>query len=235
MASPISIRPAWRWAKNKPVLLHPCIIYPALAVHEAAREFSHQTRLLETNCKLGCSQHVYSSCKVTDKSYLELSQTDVYAQSNVKHTEYLTQSNQRCLLHLRPDLAIQQIHLRSTLSLICTTQLTSGPTADGGSDKIISGAEVEVSGNLQTSVVVEDPALFGAVVTVLHRRTVAAVLQTAEGQTWLGDDVEEGTLLQRAGGGGGAKRETWWWKYTADSHFVIFLQFIQNQNVSDLK
>lgn len=152
----------------------------------------------------------------------------VYAQPNVKHTEYLTtaQSNQRWLLHLLHDLVVQQIHLRSTLSLICTTRLTSGPTTDGGSDKIISGAEVEVSGNLQTSVVVEDPALFGAAVTVLHRRTVAAVLQTAEGQTWLGDDVEEGALLRRAGGGGGAKRETWWWKCTADSHFVIFLQFI---------
>lgn len=66
---------------------------------------------------------------------------------------------------------------------MCTTWLTSGPTADGGSDKIISGAEVEVPGNLQTGVVVEDPALFGAVVTVLHRGAVGAVLQAAEGQT----------------------------------------------------
>lgn len=94
----------------------------------------------------------------------------------------------------------------SRLSLICTTRLTSGPYADGGSDKIISGAEVEVSGNLQTSVVVEAPALFGAVVTVLHRWTVGAVLQTAEGQAWLGDDVEEGALLRPARWGVGWKR-----------------------------
>lgn len=84
----------------------------------------------------------------------------------------------------------------------------SGSPQAPPSDKIISGAEVEASGHLQTSVVVEDPALLGAVVTVLHRGAEGAVLQAAEGQTRLGDDVEEGALLQRAGGRG-VKREKW--------------------------
>lgn len=93
--------------------------------------------------------------------------------------------------------------LASALGLICTNLLTSGPTAVRSLDKIISGAEVEVSGNLQTCVVVEDPVLYGAVVTVLHCGAVGAVLQTADGQTWLGDDVEEGVPLRRAGSGEG--------------------------------
>lgn len=93
----------------------------------------------------------------------------------------------------------------STLSLICTNLLTSGPTADGSLEKVISGTEVEASGDLQTCVVVEDPGLYGSVVTVLHCGAVGAVLQTADGQTWLGDDVEEGVLLRRAGN----ERDRW--------------------------
>lgn len=73
--------------------------------------------------------------------------------------------------------------LASVLGLICTNLLTSGPTAARSLDKIISGAEVEVSGNLQTGVVVQDPVLDGAVVTALHRGAVGAVLQAADGQT----------------------------------------------------
>lgn len=73
----------------------------------------------------------------------------------------------------------------------------SGPRAVRSLDKIISGAEVEVSGNLQTGVVVQDPVLDGAVVTALHCGAVGAVLQAADGQTWLGNDVEEGVLLWR--------------------------------------
>lgn len=63
-------------------------------------------------------------------------------------------------------------------------------------EKIIRGTEVEVSSDLQTSVVVEDPRLYWTVVTVLHSGAIGAVLQTADGQTCLGDDVEEGVLLQ---------------------------------------
>lgn len=55
-----------------------------------------------------------------------------------------------------------------------------------------------MSSNLQTGVVAEDPVLYGAVVAVLHRGAVGAVLQTADGQTRLGDDVEEGVLLRPA-------------------------------------
>lgn len=40
--------------------------------------------------------------------------------------------------------------------------------------------------------------MYGAVVAVLHRGAVGAVLQTADGQTRLGDDVEEGVLLRPA-------------------------------------
>lgn len=50
-------------------------------------------------------------------------------------------------------------------------------------EKIIRGTEVEVSSNLQMGVVVEDPRLYGTVVTVLHGGAVGAVLQTADGQT----------------------------------------------------
>lgn len=46
-------------------------------------------------------------------------------------------------------------------------------------------------------VVVEDPGLYGTVVTILHCGAEGTVLQTADGQTWLGDDVEEGVLLWR--------------------------------------
>lgn len=81
----------------------------------------------------------------------------------------------------------------------------SPPRADGSLEKIISGAEVEVSSNLQMSVVVEDPGLHGTIVTVLHCGAVGAILQMADGQTWLGDDVEEGVLLQRAR----SERDTW--------------------------
>lgn len=86
----------------------------------------------------------------------------------------------------------------STLGLMCTNLLTWGPTADGSLEKIISGTEVEASRDLKTCVVVKDPGLYRAVVTVLHCGAVGAVLQTADGQTWLGDDVEEGVLLRRA-------------------------------------
>lgn len=55
-----------------------------------------------------------------------------------------------------------------------------------------------MSGHLLTRVVVEDPVLNGAVVTVLHRGAVSAILQAADGQTRLGDDVEEGALLREA-------------------------------------
>lgn len=65
-------------------------------------------------------------------------------------------------------------------------------------EKIIRGTVVEASSNLLTGVVVENPRLQGAAVTVLHSGTVGAVLQTTDGQTWLGDDVEEGVLLQCA-------------------------------------
>lgn len=50
-------------------------------------------------------------------------------------------------------------------------------------EKIIRGTEVEVSSDLQTSVVVEDPRLYWTVVTVLHSGAIGAVLQTADGQT----------------------------------------------------
>lgn len=63
------------------------------------------------------------------------------------------------------------------------TVLTSGLTADGSLEKVISGTEVEASGDLQSGVVVQDPGLNGTVVTVLHRGAVGAVLQTADGQT----------------------------------------------------
>ena len=45
-----------------------------------------------------------------------------------------------------------------------------------------------------------------AVVTGLHRGAVAAILQPADGQTRLGDDVEESMLLH--GSGGDRERET---------------------------
>lgn len=45
----------------------------------------------------------------------------------------------------------------------------------------------------------EDPGLHRTIVTVLHCGAVGAILQTADGQTRLGDDVEEGVLLQPAG------------------------------------
>lgn len=98
--------------------------------------------------------------------------------------------------------------------------LTSGPTADRSLDKIISGTEVETSGNLQTCVVVEDPVLYGTVVTVLHCGAIGAILQAADGQTWLGDDVEEGVLLRWVGSEKGqtvVKVEVW------DSRIIIHL------------
>lgn len=96
--------------------------------------------------------------------------------------------------------------------------LTSGPTADRSLDKILSGTEVEASGNLQMCVVVEDPVLYGTVVTVLHCGAIGAILQVADGQTWLGDDVEEGVLLRwvrRENGQRAVKAEVW------DSRIII--------------
>lgn len=107
-------------------------------------------------------------------------------------------------------LTTQQLKLPSacTLSLMFTILLTSGSRADRNLEKIISGAEVEASGHLQTGVVVEDPVLYRTVVTVLHCGAIGAILQTADGQTWLGDDVEEGVLLWWAG----SERDRWWWR-----------------------
>lgn len=84
--------------------------------------------------------------------------------------------------------------------LTYTNMLTSGPTASesiSSSEKIISGTVVEVSSHLQMGVVVEDPVLHWAVVTVLHCGPVGAVLQATDGQTRLGDDVEESVLLRQ--------------------------------------
>lgn len=64
------------------------------------------------------------------------------------------------------------------------------------SENIISGVEVEAFSHRETSEVVESPRLYGTTVTVLHRGAVGAVLQTADGQTWLGDDVKEGVPLR---------------------------------------
>ena len=74
----------------------------------------------------------------------------------------------------------------------------------------------------------EGPALFGAAVTELHRGAVGAVLQTAEGQTRLGDDVEEGALLRRVPGEGWKGRngdESTPQSHTLLSCIVPFLQF----------
>lgn len=69
-------------------------------------------------------------------------------------------------------------------------------------EKIISGIVEKAPSDFHTCVVVEDPGLYGTVVTGLHCGAEGAVLQTANGQTWLGDDVEEGVLLRRAGSEG---------------------------------
>lgn len=61
--------------------------------------------------------------------------------------------------------------------------------------KVISGAVVQLPKHLQPGEVPQDPGLQGATITVLHRGAPAAVLQPADGQTQLCDDVEERVLL----------------------------------------
>lgn len=68
------------------------------------------------------------------------------------------------------------------------------------SDKILSGAEVKVPGHLQAGVVAQEPVLGGATIAVLHHGAVGAVLQAADGQAHLGDDVQEGALLRTGPG-----------------------------------
>ena len=61
--------------------------------------------------------------------------------------------------------------------------------------KVIGGAVVQLPKHLQPGEVPQDPGLQGATITVLHRGAPAAVLQPADGQTRLCDDVEERVLL----------------------------------------
>lgn len=62
--------------------------------------------------------------------------------------------------------------------------------------KVISGAVVQLPKHLQPGEVPHDPCLQGATITVLHRGAPSTVLQPADGQTRLGDDVEERVLLR---------------------------------------